>query len=57
MNQTELRNFRRSKASMVFQKFGLLPHRKIIENVSYGLTIQGINKKRLTRDLINGLKV
>ena len=45
MNQTELRNFRRSKASMVFQKFGLLPHRKIIENVSYGLTIQGINKK------------
>ena len=45
MNQTELRNFRRSKASMVFQKFGLLPHRKIVENVSYGLTIQGINKK------------
>ena len=35
MNQNELRNFRRSKASMVFQKFGLLPHRKIIENVSY----------------------
>ena len=45
MNQNELRNFRRSKASMVFQKFGLLPHRKIIENVSYGLTIQGINKQ------------
>ena len=45
MNQNELRNFRRSKASMVFQKFGLLPHRKIVENVSYGLTIQGINKK------------
>ena len=45
MSQAELRNFRRGKASMVFQKFGLLPHRKIIENVSYGLTIQGINKQ------------
>ena len=44
MSQTELRDFRRSKASMVFQKFGLLPHRKVIENVSYGLLIQGINK-------------
>ncbi len=45
MSQAELRNFRRGKASMVFQKFGLLPHRKVIENVSYGLTIQGINKQ------------
>ncbi len=45
MSQAELRAFRRSKASMVFQKFGLLPHRKVIENVSYGLTIQGINKQ------------
>ncbi len=45
MSQADLRNFRRSKASMVFQKFGLLPHRKVIENVSYGLTIQGINKQ------------
>ena len=45
MSQADLRNFRRSKASMVFQKFGLLPHRKVIENVSYGLTIQGINRQ------------
>jgi glycine betaine/proline transport system ATP-binding protein len=30
---------------MVFQKFGLLPHRKVIDNVAYGLSIQGINKE------------
>ena len=42
MNATELRELRRSKMSMVFQKFGLLPHRKVIENVAYGLTIQGL---------------
>ena len=45
MSPAELRDFRRSKASMVFQKFGLLPHRKVIDNVAYGLSIQGINKE------------
>ena len=50
MSPAELRDFRRSKASMVFQKFGLLPHRKVIDNVAYGLSIQGINKEEaLTR--------
>ena len=42
MNDNELRDFRRFKASMVFQKFGLLPHRTVVENVQYGLKIQGI---------------
>ena len=44
MNRLELREFRRHTASMVFQKFGLLPHRTIIENVCYGLTIQDVSK-------------
>lgn len=48
-----LSDFRRSKASMVFQKFALLPHRKIMDNVLYGLQIQGIEeseaKKRAQR--------
>jgi len=44
MNETTLRNFRRSKASMVFQKFGLLPHRSVADNVAYGLSIQGVEK-------------
>ena len=44
MSDNELRDFRRFKASMVFQKFALLPHRTIWNNVLYGLQIQGITQ-------------
>lgn len=37
-----LRDFRRFKASMVFQKFALLPHRTVLKNVLYGLEIQEV---------------
>ena len=48
MSLPELRQFRRSKIAMVFQKFGLLPHRSVIDNVAYGLEVSGVNKaKRL----------
>ncbi len=40
----ELTEFRRHKMSMVFQNFGLMPHRNVLDNVSYGLSIQGIDK-------------
>ncbi len=39
-----LREVRRRKISMVFQHFGLLPHRRIVDNVGYGLEVQGIDK-------------
>jgi len=42
MSETALRDFRQHKASMVFQKFALMPHRTIAENAAYGLTIQNI---------------
>lgn len=45
MNNEQLRNLRRKKISMVFQKFALLPHRTILENVEYGLEIQGVPKE------------
>lgn len=45
MSLDELRSFRRTKVAMVFQKFGLLPHRSVIDNVAYGLEIRGIEKK------------
>ena len=43
MTTEELREFRRHKASMVFQRFGLLPHRTVVQNVAYGLTVQGVD--------------
>jgi glycine betaine/proline transport system ATP-binding protein len=42
MSPDELREFRRHKSSMVFQKFALLPHRTVAQNAAYGLTVQGI---------------
>ncbi len=42
MNQNELREFRKQKASMVFQKFALLPHYTVADNVAFGLTIQNV---------------
>jgi glycine betaine/proline transport system ATP-binding protein len=47
MSDVELRNFRRNKLSMVFQKFALLPHRTVIDNVGYGLQIKGTDKAEM----------
>ena len=40
--QQELQDLRRHKMSMVFQRFGLLPHRTVLENVAFGLAIQQV---------------
>ncbi|SFM50840.1 glycine betaine/proline transport system ATP-binding protein [Methanolobus profundi] len=45
MDDKELREARRKKMSMVFQGFALLPHRTVIDNVAFGLEIQGISKE------------
>jgi len=45
MNKKELTEFRRNQAAMVFQHYGLLPHRTVIENVAFGLKLRGIPKK------------
>ncbi len=45
MNDEQLRQLRRRKISMVFQHFGLLPHRRIGDNVAFGLEIQGESKE------------
>ncbi len=44
-SDSELRDLRRKQVSMVFQHFGLLPHRQVIDNVAYGLEIRGMGKK------------
>lgn len=40
-----LREMRRTKVSMVFQHFGLFPHRAVIDNVAYGLEVQGVERQ------------
>ncbi len=40
----ELVEFRRRRMSMVFQHFGLMPHRTVLDNVAYGLEVQGIRR-------------
>lgn len=45
MSPEELRRTRRNKLGMVFQNFALLPHRTVLDNVAYGLEIQGIPKE------------
>lgn len=44
-SESQLRDVRRTQVSMVFQHFGLLPHRQVIDNVAYGLEVRGIGKK------------
>ncbi|MEY2637611.1 MAG: hypothetical protein RLZ80_387 [Actinomycetota bacterium] len=44
VDDNRLRELRRTKFSMVFQHFGLLPHRKVIDNIAYALEINGVSK-------------
>ncbi|MFJ8936890.1 glycine betaine/L-proline ABC transporter ATP-binding protein [Streptomyces sp. NPDC102365] len=45
MDRARLRELRRHRAAMVFQHFGLLPHRSVLDNVAYGLEVQGVPKR------------
>lgn len=49
MDKNELIKARREKLGMVFQQFGLFPHRTVLENVAYGLEIQGVKKEERSK--------
>jgi len=50
LNRRELTEFRREKVGMVFQHYGLLPHKTVLENAAFGLKLKGVDKKtRLER--------
>ena len=58
LGEKGLRQFRKQQVSMVFQRFGLFPHRTVRENAAYGLEVQGRPKKQTVggcaRDLGDG---
>ncbi|MEX0763240.1 MAG: glycine betaine/L-proline ABC transporter ATP-binding protein [Dehalococcoidia bacterium] len=61
LDDERLREVRRTKISMVFQHFGLFPHRTVVENAEYGLKVQGVpqaeRRKKATETLeMVGLK-
>ena len=49
MHKRQLREVRKHKMAMVFQHFGNFPHKRVLENVMYGLQIQGVDKETRMR--------
>jgi glycine betaine/proline transport system ATP-binding protein len=52
----QLRQFRRSKMTMVFQRFGLMPHHNVRENVAFGLEIRGVGKAEREQKALNWIE-
>ncbi len=48
LSRRDLEVFRRQKMSMVFQRFGLLPHRTVLQNVGYGLAVQHLGGQKIS---------
>ena len=57
VDEKRMREIRLTKVSMVFQKFGLLPHRTVAENVEYGLKVKGVDKDKRRKKALETLEI
>ena len=57
LSGTRLQAFRREKMGMVFQHFALFPHRSVIDNVGYGLKVQGVDKEERDKAAMKALSL
>lgn len=56
-NESELMEIRRKELAMVFQHFGLLPHRTVADNISFGLELQGVAKEERRKKAIESMNL
>ncbi len=57
LNEKQLINLRRTKFGMVFQRFALLPHRTVLQNVEYGLEVQGVSFNERRKKAVESLEL
>lgn len=57
VDEERLRKIRRTKMAMVFQRFALFPHRTVVENVEYGLKVQGMEAATRRQKAMETLEV
>ncbi|MEM1161144.1 MAG: ATP-binding cassette domain-containing protein, partial [Pseudomonadota bacterium] len=55
--EKHLQDLRRRKMAMVFQHFGLLPHRTVLDNIMFGLEVRGENHAERTKKAMHALEL